>query len=143
MAALFPAVQRAEATASAAELPFYRDIAWDYASDAPILSLGQPVIVEGKEAVKSWAFRALSAVRGRFPIFTDQYGSDFEEIIGKAFTPELKEAECKRYCSETLLYSPYITAADVTEVDFEKGGRLTIRVKIQTVYGEDVMDYAG
>lgn len=144
MAELFPAVQHTVgAAATNTQLPLYRDIAWNYHTNAPIFALGSPVFVTGIEAVKSWAFRSLSTVRGRYPIFTDQYGSDFEEIIGKAFTPQLKEAECKRYCEECLRQSPYITAADVIEVRFAQNGKLTIKAEIKTIYGEEVIEYAG
>ena len=41
------------------EEEIYTDIAWDFNNNIPILEDGDFVIVEGLEAVKSWAFRAL------------------------------------------------------------------------------------
>lgn len=137
MSELFPAIELTEEETAETELPMYTDVAWDYVRNCPVFALGDPVMVEGLEAVKSWAYNALQTVRGRYPIFTDQYGSDFEEIIGKAFTQDLKEAECRRYAAEALMVSPYILSVEIADVTFDMDGTLRITGSIQTVYGEE------
>jgi hypothetical protein len=131
-------VQLPDEETSEQVLPTYRDIAWDYDKNAPIFANGEPRMVEGIEAVKSWAYNALQIERQRYPIYSDQYGSDFEELLGQSFTQELKEAEAKRYLEECLLQSPYITAVKVTEVSFEDG-KLLLRAELTTIYGDEVI----
>jgi hypothetical protein len=141
MTELFPAIQLTEEETAETELPLYTDVQWDYKNNCPLFALGDPVMVTGLEAVKSWAYNALQTAREQYPIFTDQYGSDFEEVIGQAFTSDLKEAECRRYTEEALLESPYIDAVNVEEITFGKEGMLTVKASIQTVYGEEVISY--
>lgn len=135
MTEIFPAVELEEDLAEE-PLPLYTDVKWDFENNCPVYSLGEPVTVSGLEAVKTWAYNALQTVRGRYPIYTDQYGSDFEDIVGKAFTQELKEAECRRFTEEALLVSPYIQSVDVTDITFDKNGHLTISGTMQTIYGK-------
>ena len=49
------------------DLPLYTDVAMDYDAGVPRFSGGEPVLVSGLEAVKSWAWlmRPASAARTR------------------------------------------------------------------------------
>lgn len=132
--ALFPIFQAAPAK-TAGELPLYRDVAWDYVRGLPVFSGGEPVAAEGLEAVKSWAWRALKTARYRFSIFTWDYGCELETLAGQPYRKDTRLSEAVRYAREALEVCPYIRSATVEEVGFE-GSALTLRVTIQTVYGE-------
>ena len=131
---IFPIIQPSEASQST-ELPLCREVAWDYENNKPIYKNGLPVEVTGKEAVKVWIWKALQTTRFRHEIYTWAYGSDYETLIGQAYTDELKEAEAPRYLRECLLINPYITTVKNNNVDFE-AGRLTVEATAVTVYGE-------
>lgn len=131
---IFPIIQPAEASQSA-ELPMCREIAWDYEENRPIFKNGLPVEVTGVEAVKVWIWKALHTTRFRHEIYTWAYGSDYESLIGQAYTDDLKEAEAPRYLKESLLINPYIKSVKNINVDFE-AGRLTVEATAVTVYGE-------
>ena len=79
--------------------------------------------------------KALQTTRFRHEIYTWAYGSDYETLIGQAYTDELKEAEAPRYLRECLLINPYITTVKNINVDFE-ADRLTVEATAVTVYGE-------
>lgn len=121
--------------AAAAELPLARECAWNYQSNQPIYRRGEPVVVEGREAVKVWIWKALHTARFRYEIYSWAYGNEFEALMGQAYTPALKEAEAPRYLREALLINPYITAVTGITVDFS-GSRLTVRGRAETIYGE-------
>ena len=51
---MFPSVVRRDGGGG---LPLYRDVAMDFGAGRPLWSGGNPVVVCGLEAVKSWAWR--------------------------------------------------------------------------------------
>lgn len=117
------------------ELPLYKEIAWDYKSNFPITKNGEFVMVQGKEAVKVWVYKALLTPRFTHAIYSNNYGSELLELIGKAYTPSLTKAEAKRYIEEALSINPYILSSNVTDVSF-KNDLLSARVEINTIYGK-------
>ncbi|QEY34610.1 DUF2634 domain-containing protein [Caproiciproducens galactitolivorans] len=131
---LFPIIQPQAADVDT-ELPFYREVAWDYEKNAPIWKNGNPVMLEGKEAVYVWAWNALHTPRFRYEIYTWAYGNEAESLIGQNYSDELKQAEGIRYVRECLLINPYITDVQNTSVSFADG-ILTIACTLVTVYGE-------
>lgn len=119
-------------------LPMAREVKWDFIKDVPVLKNKQPVMVEGIEAVKVWAWNALYTIRYRYMIYPWEYGDEVELLIGQSYTEETKKAEAIRYVKECLLVSPYIKSVDNVTVSF-KEDELTISCDIDTVYGRTVI----
>lgn len=116
------------------ELPLYREIAWDYKNNIPIIRNGEPIIVEGNEAIKVWCYKAILCPRYEYEIYSNGYGSELVELIGKAYTPSLTKSEAKRYIEEALSINQYIKNVNVTETNFIND-KLTAKVQIETIYG--------
>ena len=135
---LFPAI-RPEAEERAEVLPVAKEIAWDYARERPLSRRGRPVTVTGAEAVKAWIWRALRTARCRFDIHTWDYGCEMEQLVGRPFTAAVKESEAARYVREALAPNPYITGVEQVEAAFG-GDRLTVHVRVKTIYGEVDLD---
>jgi len=132
---IFPMIQPTAAVKATTALPLCKEVAWDYQHKCPIFRRGEPVTVTGKEAVKVWIYKALLTARYRYEIYTWDYGSEFESLIGQAYTPALKEAEAPRYLRECLLINPYIE--DVTNIETQfSAGTLTVSGRAKTIYGE-------
>ncbi|MCI1958195.1 MAG: DUF2634 domain-containing protein [Clostridia bacterium] len=130
----FPFIQpEAEETS---EMELYKEVKWNFENDRPVFRLKEPVIVTGNEAVKTWAWNALNTARKRWDIFTWNYGSDFDELIGQAYSSDVKTSECKRYLKECLLINPYISSVENIEVNFDNNGLLMISCTVKTIYGE-------
>ena len=134
MRQLFPIYTASQPTAPA-ELPLYTDVAMDYDRGIPLFSAGEPVIVTGLEAVKSWAWRAIKTERCRWSCFTWDYGCELESLIGQPYREDTRLSEAVRYVEEALTVSPYITAASASVEGFS-GSTLQISVQVKTVYGE-------
>ena len=132
---IFPAVQPEAENFQIQELPLCREVAWDFDLGIPLFSAGKPLEVTGAEAVKVWIWKALNTVRYRHEIYTWDYGCEVENLIGQAFTPEVKQSEAVRYIREALMVNPYIRSVRQTSVDF-KGTRLTVSCTVDTIYGE-------
>jgi hypothetical protein len=131
---LFPIIQP-ETVETDTDLPMYKEVAWDYKNNIPIFKNGNPVIIEGKEAVMVWAWNALHTERFRYEIYTWDYGNEVESLIGQNFSDELKQAEAARYVKECLVINPYITDVKNISVDFTDD-LLTITGTVVTIYGE-------
>lgn len=134
MTDLFPIIQP-EAVQEETELPLYREVKWDFEKGEPVFRGGEPVVVEGAEAIRTWVWKALVTERARYEIYSWDFGSEVESLIGQPYTDELKRAEAVRYVREALEINPYITEVTAASVDFDNGV-LTIDVTVDTVYGE-------
>ena len=132
---LFPFVTYKEDIVKNNSFPLYREIAWDFKRDIPILENGDFKIVEGNEAIKVWVYKALLVPRYNYSIYSWNYGSELMDLIGKAYTPQLTKSEAKRYIEEALKINPYILDTNVIDTDF-KDSVLSANVKITTIYGE-------
>lgn len=133
---LFPAIQPAEAdTSTTSELPMCKEVAWNFERNIPVFRKGMPVIVTGKEAVKIWIWKAIKTARYRQEIYSWDYGSELENLVGQAYTPTLKEAEAPRYLRECLMINPYIKAVKNITTAFQ-GDALAISCTVVTIYGE-------
>ena len=132
---LFPFVTYKEDMVKNNTFPLYREIAWDFKRDVPILENGDFKIVEGNEAIKVWVYKALLVPRYQYSIYSWGYGSELMDLIGKAYTPSLTKSEAKRYIEEALKINPYILEVNVIDTDF-RDSVLSADIKIVTIYGE-------
>lgn len=130
---IFPMIQ--PQLAEVKDLPVCRDALWDYEKGVPVFRAGSPVIVQGAEAVASWAWRALRVCRYRHELYTWDYGSELETLMGQAYTAALKQAEARRYVEEALAPNPYIQAVRQIQTKFDGQGKLLIHGTVDTVYG--------
>ena len=93
-------------------------------------------IVEGIEAIKVWIWLALHTPRYRFFIYSWDYGSELEDLIGKGYSLEYIDTEIPHMIEECLLVNPNITG--VVDYDFTfENDRLTVnKLTVNTTYGE-------
>lgn len=115
-------------------LPLYKECAWDFVNDRAIFVDGSPKIVYGNEGIKVWIYKAIKTNRYEFEIYTWDYGSEIESLIGKGFQIGFIKSETKRYIEEALSVNPYITKINKIDVDF-KTDVLTAYVDLETIYG--------
>ena len=117
------------------EFPVYREIAWDFQSNQPLIENGEFKIVEENEAIKVWVYLALLTNNKQYPIYSWDYGTEVKELMGKNYTKALIEAEAKRLIEECLLINPYILEVEVVNTSFVDSA-LTCDIKITTIYGD-------
>lgn len=134
---LFPMIQPEVTgeTEDSSDYPMYREVKWDFQNNVPVYKNGNPVIVEGLEAIKVWAWKALHTPRFRYEIYSWDYGNELESLIGQSYSQALKESEAARYVRECLLINPYIT--DVKNITVNQSGdKISITGTLETIYGE-------
>ena len=132
---LFPFISNTDEVKVDNSFPMYKEIAWDFKRNAPIIQNGDFKIIEGNEAIKVWIYKALLTPRYSYSIYSWDYGSELLDLIGKAYTPSLTKEEAKRYIKEALLINPYILEVTVIDTSFNNG-LLSADIKIVTIYGE-------
>ena len=118
--------------------PLYKEVAWDFEKDTPVIQSGDFKIVEGNEAIKVWVYKALLTPRYNHSIYSWDYGSELMDLVGKAYTSSLTKEEAKRYIKEALLINPYILEVDIVDIGFNDS-LLNATVKIKTIYEGEVI----
>ena len=135
MEGIFPSYKGQEKTNT---LPIPKDIAIDFTTGNPIIENNDFVIVEKDEAIKVWCYYALKINKDRFIIYSPNYGSTLEELIGNNYVDNDKY-ELEKKVSDCLLVSPYIRSVDNVDVEFDsETGELTGDIYITTIYSEGV-----
>ena len=132
---LFPFISNTDEVKVDNSFPLYKEVAWDFEKDAPIIQNGDFKMVEGNEGIKVWSYKALLTPRYNHSIYSWDYGSELMDLVGKAYTPSLTKEEAKRYIKEVLLINPYILEVNVIDTSFDNGV-LSADIKIVTIYGE-------
>ena len=132
---LFPFISNDDEVKVDNSFPLYKEVAWDFEKNVPVIENGDFKIVEGNNAIKVWVYKALLTPRYNYSIYSWDYGSELLDLIGKAYTPQLTKSEAKRYIEEALLINPYILEVNVMDTDF-KNDLLSADIKIVTIYGE-------
>ena len=69
-------------------------------------------MVEGYDALLVWAWLALRPPRYRFYIYSEDYGQEYENLVGKSYSEELTDSELERMTEECLTENPYITGIE-------------------------------
>ena len=135
MVGIFPTYQGQEKNNT---LPIPKDFAIDFTTGNPIIKDNDFVIVEKDEAIKVWCYYALKINKDRFIIYSPDYGSTLEEMIGNNYVDNDKY-ELEKKVSACLLVSPYIKSIDKVEAEFNsETGELTGEIYITTIYSEGV-----
>ncbi len=124
---------------SSSILAIPREYAWDFENNDFLLKDGKFVIVEGKEALKVWMWKALHTVKMRYSIYSDNYGHDLDSLIGQGFSSGLIESEARRIVWECISLNPHITGIENFSTTYD-GDTLTISFTALTDQGEVDMD---
>ena len=78
--------------------------------------------------------KILQTERLVYPIYTDQYGNDLNELIGKDMA--YAEVEVERMVEEALLADDRITDVQIDTIEQTDNDSLTVTGNFTTVYGQ-------
>lgn len=134
---IFPFISHNEEEKEVNILPTYYEVAWDYETDNIQIVNGNPVIVEGNEAIKVWCYKTLLTSRYDHYIYSWDHGSELQNLIGKSYSRDLTESEAKRYIEEALSMNPYITEVTINSCVFD-GDSLNANITVNTIYEGEV-----
>ena len=134
---IFPFISHNEEEKEVNVLPTYYEVAWDYETDNIQIINGNPVIVEGNEAIKVWCYKTLLTSRYGHYIYSWDHGSELQNLLGKPYSRDLTESEAKRYIEEALSMNPYITEITINSCVFD-GDSLNANITVNTIYEGEV-----
>lgn len=97
------------------------------------------VQVEDVEALKIWARNAILTPKGRYEMFTDEYGSELEDLISYSNDPDYILIEAKRMIEECVTYHPMISGIKNFSGECD-GDSLTVSFELETDYGDAEID---
>jgi len=92
-------------------------------------------ILEGKEALKMWIYKALLTQRYIYPIYSWDYGQDLDELIGQGYDIDYIKSEVERRVKECLLVNERITGCHSFEINLISD-TLHITFTAETTFGE-------
>lgn len=65
-------------------------------------------IIDGRDAILQFIYKAVRTARYRFPIYGYDYGCELEDLIGQDVSQALLETEIPRVIKEALIYDDRI-----------------------------------
>lgn len=116
-------------------LPLYREIAWDFKNDHPLVDNNEFKIVEMNDAISVWIYHAIKTYRYAFSIYSWDFGCEIDTLLGQNYTPAHTKAEVTRYITDALMINPYILSIEKIIVNFD-GDTLQVDIRVITVYEE-------
>jgi len=99
-------------------------------------------MVDGRKAIEQFIRKAIVTIRFIHPIYTDAYGCEVRNMIGKGFADSFLKSEIKRMVTEALIYDSRVNS--VYDFDIKPNGdEIFIEFTADTVEGileiEEVM----
>lgn len=92
-------------------------------------------ILEGKEALKMWVYKALLTKRYIYPIYSWDYGQDLEELIGQGYETDFIKSEAERRIQECLMINEHIKGCHSLNINLVND-TLQISFTVNTTFGE-------
>lgn len=116
-------------------LALYKEYAWDFKNDKPLIINNEFKVVEKNEAIKVWIYHAIKTYRYTFSIYSWDFGTELDKLLGQPYTVGVTKSEANRYVKEALEINPYIKEIIAVKTDFYNDV-LDVYVKVKTIYGE-------
>ena len=118
------------------DLPLFKEMAINFENGEVITNKGEIVILEGKEALNVWIWKALKTERNRFKAYSSNFGSDIYKEIGYVYDRTIKDQLMTNEIVDTLLVNPYITNVYDFEMSYsDETLSLNIKFKVDSIYG--------
>lgn len=76
--------------------------------------------IDEELALRQYVIKALLTERAKYAIYSDDYGSEFQELIGEDITLALMDSEIPRMVFEAIGYDDRVE--DVTDIEYTRDG---------------------
>ncbi|MEK3827404.1 contractile injection system sheath initiator [Paenibacillus sp. FSL K6-1558] len=107
--------------AASEEVRFGRSWRYDYdAGDFVLTPSGKVATADAHEAWVQWCIKAVKTPRYRHVIYSRDYGSELEDLIGQGDSRGVMESEIARMVTETLLADPRTDAVGQFTFDWDR-----------------------
>ena len=96
-------------------------------------------LLEVKEALKMWIYKALLTPRYTHPIYSWDYGQNLDELIGQGYEVDYIKSEVERKVTECLMINERITRCHNFKINFIND-TLHITFTAKTTFGEVIIN---
>ncbi len=133
----FPFLDSAASTEEE-ELPTFKMYDYDFEKNDFVRDgNGQMILLEGNDALKIWLIKMLKTSRFTWLAYSDRYGCEVYDWIGKVTKKPVAESELRRLLTESIMVNPFVKSIDEMNFNHERrGNELTIDITLTTVYGK-------
>ena len=137
----FPFLNASAQLTAEEELPTFRMYDFDFeANDFKRDNDGNLILLEGNAALAVWLVKMLKTPRFTYLAYSDRYGFEIYDYIGRVTKSGVAISEMRRLITESIMTNSYVKA--VTSIDFNharRGNKLSISITLTTIYGEMVI----
>lgn len=109
----------------------------DFSTGKIVMENGEPVMVEGVEALKVWIEKAIRTARYRWGAYTWNYGNELEDLIGNDLPAATLQSEVERAIKEALAVDPRIYECSNFTIQ-RTGDILGVEFTVTTTTGETI-----
>lgn len=95
-------------------------------------------VVDGKEAIQQFIYKALMTARERYLIYSDSYGSEVFSLTSHDVSPSVLINEAPRLITEAIIYDERIESVDNFEFE-QQGDKLYVTFTV-TLYTGELLD---
>lgn len=96
-------------------------------------------LIDGKEAVRQFIRKAIITTRGRWRIYSDDYGCELPDLIGAGVTAAYIESDAPRMVSEAIEYDDRIVAINEITANM-RGDSVFIVCDVTSIYGDVIIE---
>lgn len=90
--------------------------------------------IDGQEAMIQAISKIMETERSVYPIYSEDYGNDLDELIGKNF--DFVETEIERVLEEALEEDDRVTGVSVDSIEETDSASLLVTATVSTIYGD-------
>lgn len=120
------------------QVKFGRSFIFDFDKGDFVLSpTGKVVEADGAEAYRQWAQKTLLTPRYRHPIYSRNYGQEFEDLLRRNLTRAGNESEIKRMVAEALMVDQRTASVGDFTFDWQEDA-VYFTCTVTTAQGEQV-----
>lgn len=127
---LFPFMTNSEDVESSVTSSTYKEYDFDF--EKGVLT-GK--VLEGKDAVKVWIYKALKTQRYIHNVYSWDYGHDLDDLIGKGYEKGFIDSEVERRIKDCLMVNDKITGCYGFDISLVNDN-LKVSFTVTTIYGE-------
>ncbi|MGZ1246226.1 DUF2634 domain-containing protein [Lactobacillus delbrueckii subsp. bulgaricus] len=90
--------------------------------------------IDGQEAMIQAISKIMETERSVYPIYSEDYGNDLDELIGKSV--DFVETEIERVLEEALKEDERVTGVSVDAIEETDSTSLLVTATVSTIYGD-------
>lgn len=90
--------------------------------------------IDGQDAMIQAISKIMETERSVYPIYSEDYGNDLDELIGKNF--DFVETEIERVLEEALEEDDRVTGVSVDAIEETESASLLVTATVSTIYGD-------